>query len=145
MDAVQRRMASNSRSVVDELHALTKVLDAQETLQWAAVARRDGSPDALRKAPTLGGLAARGVVKVLDPRTAPAGLLAITDRRLAFLDGKGKRALQDSIVLSSIQSTDWEAGMIAGTLTVQADGKRVSYTKIPKADGKEILRLLQRR
>ena len=138
-------MTSNSRAVVDELQALDKVLGEQETLRWAAVARRDGSPDALKKAPTLGGLAAKTVVKVLDPRSAPTGLLAVTDRRLIFLDGKGKRALQDSIVLRSIQSTEWEAGVLLGTLTVQADGQRVSYLKMPKSDGKEILRLLQGR
>lgn len=142
IDAVQRRMSSNSRLVVHELEALSKVLGTAEQLQWAATAKRSGDGIQLRKAPTLGGMAAKAAVKALIPRPSASGLLACSDRRLLYLDGKGRRALIDSVAVGDIQSTQWEAGLVFGQLTVTTASGRVTYTQIIKSDGREIIRLV---
>lgn len=63
------------------------------------------------------------------------GLVALTNHRLLFLlHGWIHQQLEDFPV-DTISSVQWSAGVITGTLTVEAGGNQAEITQIPIPDG----------
>ena len=74
-----------------------------------------------------------------------AGLLAMTDRRLVFLEHGATARRVAEFAYGSISSVRWQGGMIFGTLTVLAAGSQAEINQIPKQDGRALADRLRSR
>lgn len=73
------------------------------------------------------------------------GLLALTDRRLLFFHRGWLSQTLEDFPLDRITSVLWHVGMVGGTVTIHASGKRAEITKVQKDDGRELTDRLRER
>ena len=73
------------------------------------------------------------------------GLLALTDRRLVFLHRGRLSQTTEDFPIGRITTVQWHAGVLSGTITVHATGKRAEITNVHKDDGRELTDRLRER
>lgn len=73
------------------------------------------------------------------------GLVALTDRRLMFVqDGIMSKSSED-FPLDKMSSISWQSGVLMGSMVVYASGNKAEITNVQKDDGKEIVDLVRAR
>ncbi|GAA4917396.1 PH domain-containing protein [Streptomonospora salina] len=68
-----------------------------------------------------------------------AGLLALTNRRLLFIDEERGAEAAQTFDLERISSVRWQSGIMSGEITVDASGAGAAFDKVLKDDGKALV------